>query len=48
MAIIHLAHLLPNGSSDLPGDASAFRMKRFGRATLMPSPYLVLHREEFA
>ena len=24
------------------------RLKRFGRAALVPSPYLVLHHEEFA
>ena len=52
MAIIHLAQLLPVGSSDLPGGRSSLNSdrnrKRFGRAALLTPPYLILHCEEFA
>ncbi len=49
MAIIHLAHLLPNGSSDLPGGRKPCRQAPLsgGQPCLTP-PYLVLHYEEFA
>ena len=48
-AIIHLAHLLPNGSSDLPGGRKPCRQALLsgGQPYLTP-PYLVLHYEEFA
>ena len=48
-AIIHLAHLLPNGSSDLPGGRKQCReaLLSGGQPCLTP-PYLVLHYEEFA
>ena len=54
-ATIHLAHPLPDGSSDLPGGretvAEPFQARRthlLGRAALLTPPYLVLHCEEFA
>ena len=49
VAIIHLAHSSPNGSSDLPGGRSApdDRHASGGQPCLTP-PYLVLHCEEFA
>ena len=46
MAIIHLDHLLPNGSSDLPGGRIPTNRNLGGQPYLTP-PYLVLHREEF-
>ena len=47
-AIIHLGRLLPNGSSDLPGNCGR-PMPDTGRAARYNAfPYLVLHREEFA
>jgi hypothetical protein len=45
-AIIHLAQLLPVGSSDLPGGRSRRSRDRTGRP--VTPPYLILHREEFA
>jgi hypothetical protein len=46
-AIIPLAHLSPDGSSDLPGDVESPKaLARTGRP--LTPPYLVLHREEFA
>ena len=47
-AIIHLAHLLPNGSSDLPGGRKLClaALLSGGQPCLTP-PYLVLHYEEF-
>jgi len=46
VAIIHLAQLLPAGSSDLPGGRSSFTAS--GGQPFLTPPYLVLHCEEFA
>ena len=45
--IIHLGRRLPDGSSDLPGNAASPK-RRLERATQNAFPYLVLHHEEFA
>jgi len=47
-AIIHLARLLPAGSSDLPGGRSALLIQHAsGGQPCVTPPYLVLHCEEF-
>ena len=48
--IIHLAHPLPNGSSDLPEGRSLLpeRSRTLGGQPCVTPPYLVLHCEEFA
>ena len=56
MAIIHLAQLLPVGSSDLPGGRSKVQIKikdlkshlALGGQPWLTPPYLILHCEEFA
>ena len=44
-AIIHLGRPLPDGSSDLPGNAAGVSRLRAGCSKAFP--YLVLHHEEF-
>ncbi len=47
MAIIHLAQLLPVGSSDLPGGRIPIN-RDSGEQPFLTPPYLILHCEEFA
>ena len=47
MAIIHLGRTLPDGSSDLPGNAVYVQSVNTGRTTQIAFPYLILHHEEF-